>query len=136
MPSIQRTQDFETFTHVCDLPTTAKVDIETRTTGSRDYLAGQAGIDANTIATYFDDTAIAADRFLLRDDGSYVRITGGAIDGDGGVLYLDQSRETQATPPEGGEPVLLRVVEPDPPTTPTSWFFDEVARALADREEA
>ncbi|MBF6301185.1 hypothetical protein IU459_27105 [Nocardia amamiensis] len=135
MAGIHRTLDFETFTLAVDLPTTAQVDIETRTTGSRDYLAGQIIVDAGTISAYLDDCAIAADRFLRRDDGSYIRITGGAIDGDGGVLYLDQSRETLFSPPEGGDPVLLRVVEPDPPTTPMDWFFDEVARAFADLEQ-
>ncbi|MBF6298251.1 hypothetical protein IU459_11935 [Nocardia amamiensis] len=131
MPGLYRTQDFETFALVVELPATAELDIETRVTGSREYLAGQATVDGDTITAYLADT-IAADRFLLTDDGTYVRITGGAIDGDGGVIYLDQSRETLATPAGGGEQVTVRVVEPSPPTMPQDWFFDEVDRALAD----
>ncbi|MET9286487.1 hypothetical protein [Nocardia beijingensis] len=138
MASIQRTPDFETFTPVCDLPNTTEVDIETRTTGSRDYLAGQAGVDRTTLTAYFDDcVATAADRFLLDDDGRYIRITGASVvEGDGGVLYLDQSRETLATPPGGGDPVPVRVIEPDPPTTPLDWFYGEVDRAFADLGES
>ncbi|WP_280244972.1 hypothetical protein [Nocardia abscessus] len=131
MPGLYRTQDFESFALVVELPEAAELDIETRVTGSREYLAGTALIDGETITTYLADM-VAADRFLLTDDGAYIRITGAAIDGVGGVLYLDQSRETPATPPGGGDPVMVRVVEPSPPTTPLDWFFTELDRALAD----
>ncbi|MGW4718298.1 hypothetical protein [Nocardia sp. NPDC004260] len=132
MPGLYRTQDFESFALVVELPEAAELDIETRVTGSREYLAGQATVDGDTITTYLADM-VAADRFLLTDDGTYIRVTGAAIDGDdGGVVYLDQSRETPAIPPGGGDPVMVRVVEPSPPTTPLDWFFDELDRALAD----
>jgi hypothetical protein len=61
MPGLYRTQDFENFALVVEVPTTAELDIETRVTGSREYLAGTALVDDETITTYLADM-IAADR--------------------------------------------------------------------------
>ncbi|MET8648392.1 hypothetical protein [Nocardia aurea] len=131
MPTIVRTTNWETFTTLLTLPETATVDVEEHETGSRTYLAGHVDVDGDTIATFLADPA--AERFLVLEDDTYVRIVSGGLNGeDAGILTVDQSRETMMPPPEGGDPVLLRVIEPSPPTTPWSWFFDEVARAFAD----
>lgn len=128
MSSIVRTTDWETFTTIADVPSTATADLDERTTGSRTYLAGAADVGQDAIDAFLASTNIAADWFLILEDGTYVRILGE----EAGLLNVDQSRETLMSPPEGGDPVRLRVVEPSPPTSPWLWFFDEVARAFAD----
>jgi len=134
LPTIVRTTDWTTFTTLLALPETAVLDIEEYETGSATYLAGSGSVDGTTIAAFLTDSLVAADRFVVLDDGAYVRITGGGLDGDGGQLTLDQSRLIFW--PDGEGFVELRVVEPSPPTMPAlefGWFPAEVDRALRER---
>lgn len=136
MSTIVRTTDWETFTTLLALPETAVIDIDEHETGSVTYLAGRVDVDGDTIAAFLADCLVAADRFVVLEDGTYVRITGGGLNGeDAGQLTLDQSRVIPWQNGVNGPFVELRVVEPSPPTMPSlseGWFPGEVTRALLD----
>lgn len=136
MTAIHTTTDWTTYTPLTQLDDDLTPELDTHTTGNRTYQAGHLDAPTELVTAIFETTD--PERFLVLDDGTYIRITSAYLTSDTtGRLDLDQSRlvivpaNNRWDDPEAPT-VEVRIIEPSPPTAPQDWFFTEVTRALTD----